>query len=339
MRRIESIELFIKTSDEIIARSAARESQRKVLVCTGGGCIASGSLDILKAFRESLGHAKSDVQVVGTGCMGPCSKGPLICILPEKIIYEHVSVQDVQRIVDSHLGAGKQVEDLLLTDDHPHKVVGKAEGSSFLGPQEKIVLRNCGTIDPLDIESYIAVRGYRGLAKALGNMSADQIIAEMKESNLKGRGGAGFPTWMKWQLTRESKGTEKYVLCNADEGDPGAFMDRSVLEGDPHSIVEGMVIAAYTVGATQGYVYVRAEYPLAVARLRQAIEQARAYGLLGTDILGTGFSFDLDIRMGSGAFVCGEETALINSIEGKRGEPRPRPPFPAQKGLWDSPTL
>lgn len=339
MRRIESIELFIKTSDEIIARSAARESQRKVLVCTGGGCIASGSLDILKAFRESLGHAKSDVQVVGTACMGPCSKGPLVCILPEKIIYEHVSVQDVQRIVDSHLGAGKQVEDLLLTDDHPHKVVGKAEGSSFLGPQEKIVLRNCGTIDPLDIESYIAVRGYRGLAKALGNMSADQIIAEMKESNLKGRGGAGFPTWMKWQLTRESKGTEKYVLCNADEGDPGAFMDRSVLEGDPHSIVEGMAIAAYTVGATQGYVYVRAEYPLAVARLRQAIEQARAYGLLGTDILGTGFSFDLDIRMGSGAFVCGEETALINSIEGKRGEPRPRPPFPAQKGLWDSPTL
>ena len=263
----------------------------------------------------------------------------MVRILPDQIVYEHVALEDVPRIVTEHLIGGAPVQDLMLTDEHPKKVVHKERDSAFLGPQHKVVLRNCGLIDPLDIDSYLARRGYRGLVRALAELSPGKIIEEMKESGLKGRGGAGFPTWLKWRITAESPGTEKYVLCNADEGDPGAFMDRSVLEGDPHSIIEGMAIAAYTVGASQGYVYVRAEYPLAVSRLHQAIDQARSAGLLGEHILGSDFSFDLDIRMGSGAFVCGEETALIPSIEGKRGEPRPRPPFPAQHGLWDCPTL
>lgn len=335
----KTVDTFIKTSDGIIRKAEQDKTRTRVLVCTGGGCIASGSLEIVKAFQSSIKEAGLDVEVIGTGCMGPCSKGPVVRILPEQIIYEQVGTQEVTRIVAEHLVEGKPVEDLMLTDDHPRKVIKREQDSAFLGPQRKIVLRNCGLIDPLDINSYLGRRGYRGLSKALAHLDAATIIEEMKEAGLKGRGGAGFPTWLKWHIAAESPGKEKYVLCNADEGDPGAFMDRSVLEGDPHSIIEGMAIAAYAIGATQGYVYVRAEYPLAVARLKQAIDQARSYGLLGEHILGTKFSFDLDIRMGSGAFVCGEETALIHSIEGKRGEPRPRPPFPAQHGLWDCPTL
>lgn len=334
-----TVQEFIRTSDALIRKDRQEQKRTKVLVCTGGGCIASGSLDIVRAFKEAIKEASLDVEVIGTGCMGPCSKGPVVRILPQQIVYEHVGTEDVKKIVAQHLAAGEAVEELMLTDEHPRKVIRDEKDSAFLGPQHKIVLRNCGLIDPLEIDSYIARRGYRGLMRAIGELTPEKIIGELKESGLKGRGGAGFPTWLKWRVTAESPGTEKYVLCNADEGDPGAFMDRSVLEGDPHSIIEGMAIAAYTVGASQGYVYVRAEYPLAVARLQHAIGQARSHGLLGPHVLGTDFSFDLDIRMGSGAFVCGEETALIHSIEGKRGEPRPRPPFPAQHGLWDCPTL
>jgi len=339
MANVNKIQTFIKKSEAIIKRSQADAEKTKVLVCTGGGCIASGSLEIFKAFEEAVAASEQPIEVIGTGCMGPCSKGPVVRILPENIIYEHISAEDVPRIVEEHLMNGKPVEELLLTDDHPHKIIRVESESAFLGPQRKIVLRNCGLINPLEIESYISRRGYRGLTKVLQGMSTKEIIQELKVAGLKGRGGAGFPTWLKWRFTAESAGKEKYVLCNADEGDPGAFMDRSVLEGDPHCIIEGMTIAAYTIGATQGFVYVRAEYPLAVARLQRAIEQAQEYNLLGDHILGTDFSFHLEIRMGSGAFVCGEETALINSIEGKRGEPHPRPPFPAQKGLWDFPTL
>jgi NADH-quinone oxidoreductase subunit F len=259
--------------------------------------------------------------------------------MPERVVYQNISPKQAAVITAEHLKDGKPVEEYLLTDDHPIRTVHHEKQSSFISPQEKIVLRNCGIINPLDITDYIGRRGYQALAKVLAQYDSEKIIQELNISGLKGRGGAGFPTWLKWKFTHESAGSEKYVLCNADEGDPGAFMDRSVLEGDPHSIIEGMSIAAFTIGASQGYVYVRAEYPLAVARLQRAIEDARSYGLLGKNILSTDFSFDLDIRMGSGAFVCGEETALMNSIEGKRGEPRPRPPFPAQQGLWNKPTL
>ncbi len=334
-----SLDKFKEKANQIIEKTLAEKSQTAILICTGGGCIASGSLEIKGAFEEAIKANKLKVEVVPTGCMGPCSKGPIIKIVPDNIIYENLSLDDVAKVVQGHLIEGKVIEELLFSDDHDQKKILKEEDSAFLGPQRKIVLRNCGTINPLEIDSAIAHRGYQGLIKVLESYPSKKVIEEIKESGLKGRGGAGFPAWLKWHLTCESKGEQKYVLCNADEGDPGAFMDRSLLEGDPHSLIEGMAIAAYTVGADQGYVYVRAEYPLAVARLERAIQQAKEYNLLGDNILGTDFSFDLDIRMGSGAFVCGEETALINSIEGKRGEPHPRPPFPAQKGLWGMPTL
>ena len=334
-----SLNNFKQKAAKIIEKTLQEREQTALLICTGGGCIASGSLEIKGAFEEAIKAHNLQVNVIPTGCMGPCSKGPIIKIVPDNIIYENLSINDVAKVVQDHLIGGKVVEELLFSDDHDQKKVLKEEDSAFLGPQRKIVLRNCGTVNPLEIDSSIGRRGYQGLIKVLESYSPNEVIDAVKASGLKGRGGAGFPTWLKWHLTREAKGEEKYLLCNADEGDPGAFMDRSILEGDPHSLIEGMAIAAYTVGATQGYVYVRAEYPLAVARLERAIQQARECNLLGDKILGTPFSFDLDIRMGSGAFVCGEETALINSIEGKRGEPHPRPPFPAQKGLWGKPTL
>jgi NADH-quinone oxidoreductase subunit F len=339
MKKLTSITAFLKESESAISRAQQASDQQAICVCTGGGCIASGSLDLLQACKDAVQEAGLSIPVIGTGCMGPCSRGPVLRILPDQIIYQQVRVDQVKQIVEEHIIGGKPVTSLLYTNIHPETPIYKDSDSEFLSPQRKIVLRNCGRIDPLEISSYIGERGYRGLATVLQGMQAKEIIETLKDSGLKGRGGAGFPTWMKWQFTYDSPGEQKYVLCNADEGDPGAFMDRSVLEGDPHSIIEGMAIAARTVGASQGYVYVRAEYPLAVARLTRAIEQARKTGLLGNHILGTDFSFDLDIRMGSGAFVCGEETALINSIEGKRGEPRPRPPFPAQRGLFNCPTL
>jgi NADH-quinone oxidoreductase subunit F len=339
MRTNEQIKAFRREAQQIIDAAAEKKEQRSVLICTGGGCIASGSLEVEKAFRTEIAKAELDIPVIATGCMGPCSKGPVVKILPEKMIYEHVSPNQVERIVHEHLMHNRRVEDFLLKDDHPVRTVAHEKESAFLSPQEKIVLRNCGRIDPLVIDDYISRRGYLAFVNILASFEPNQVIETLKESGLKGRGGAGFPTWLKWKFASESSGDQKYVLCNADEGDPGAFMDRSVLEGDPHSVIEGMAIAAFTIGANQGYVYARAEYPLAVARLQKAIEAARERGLLGENLFNTGFTFDLSIRMGSGAFVCGEETALINSIEGKRGEPRPRPPFPAQKGLWEAPTL
>ncbi|HQP35770.1 MAG TPA: NADH-quinone oxidoreductase subunit NuoF [Polyangiaceae bacterium] len=312
----------------------------QVLICTGGGCIASGALQVSAAVRESLRKRglSDEVQVIETGCLGPCSVGPVAVVYPDEVFYEGVKPEDADFVVEEHLLKGRPVERLVrkaAKTNAPERALGDV---SFFKKQIKVALRNCGIVDPLKIEEYIARDGYEALSKVLTTMTPDQVIEEAKKSGLRGRGGAGFSTGMKWALTRKSPGDVKFILCNADEGDPGAFMDRSVLEGDPHTIIEGMAIGGYAIGASQGYVYVRAEYPLAVERLGKALEQAREYGLLGKNILGSGFDFDLEIRMGAGAFVCGEETALMTSIEGKRGEPRPRPPFPAVKGLWGKPS-
>ncbi|MBN2302669.1 MAG: NADH-quinone oxidoreductase subunit NuoF [Lentisphaerae bacterium] len=317
------------------------DTHREVLVCTGGGCVASGSLEVKAMLEKEIQRQRitNRATVRSTGCMGPCAVGPVVVILPEGTFYERVKAKDAAEIVREHLKNGRKVA-RLMHRDHKRAEVGSTQADmSFFRKQTKIVLRNCGVINPLSIDEYIGCRGYTALAKVLTEMSPEKVIETVKESGLRGRGGAGFPTWLKWSLTRKAAGSEKYVLCNADEGDPGAFMDRSVLEGDPHSVIEAMAIAAYAIGATQGFVYVRAEYPLAVERLGLAIEKAREMGLLGKNILGTDFTFDLEIRMGSGAFVCGEETALMRSIEGQRGEPRPRPPFPANQGLWNKPSL
>lgn len=311
-----------------------------ILVCAGAGCVSCGCqevADALKAKVEQLG-LKDEVQVVLTGCMGSCNVGPVAAVVPEGVFYERLTPEGAARVAEEHLMKGRVVEDFLHKADGD-EVYRKMEDQPFFKLQKKIVLRNCGVIDPGNIEEYIARDGYAALAKALGEMSPQQVIDEIKKSGLRGRGGGGFPTGTKWQFTHDAKGDQKFVLCNADEGDPGAFMDRSVLEGDPHSLIEAMTIAGYAIGSHQGYVYVRAEYPLAIERLTRAIQQAREWGFLNHDILGTGFGFDLDIRIGAGAFVCGEETALMASIEGRRGEPRPRPPFPAISGLWESPTL
>lgn len=312
----------------------------KILLCLGGGCIASGSLKIKAALEEELKSKGLDKKysVVGVGCMGPCAASPVMVIAKDKTLYLGVKPEDIKEIVSSHLEKGKIVERLAWQDDAKHKPIPAQMDIDFFKRQIKMVLRHCGLIDPTKIEDYIGHDGYLALAKVITKMSPDQVLEEMKKSGLRGRGGAGFPTYLKWTFTRNNPSDIKYILCNADEGDPGAFMDRSILEGDPHNVIEGMAIGAFAIGASQGYVYVRAEYPLAVERLSHAISQAREAGLLGKNILGTNFSFDLDIKMGSGAFVCGEETALINSIEGKRGEPRPRPPFPAEKGLWGKPS-
>jgi NADH-quinone oxidoreductase subunit F len=280
-----------------------------------------------------------EIKVVQTGCVGSCDLGPVAIVYPEGIFYQKLKTEDVPEIVQNHLLKGRPVERLLYRRPSTGELLPTLEQIDFFSKQEKIVLRNCGVIDPANIEEYIARDGYQALAKALTEMTPEQVIEEVKASGLRGRGGAGFPTGMKWEFVRKAAGSPKYVVCNADEGDPGAFMDRSVLEGDPHSVIEAMTVAGYAIGSDQGYVYVRAEYPLAVERLAYAIKQARQQGLLGKNIFGTGFDFDLDIRMGAGAFVCGEETALMASLEGRRGEPRPRPPFPAQQGLWDKPTL
>ncbi len=329
-------------------RSALREADpaaavtgKRVLVCFGGSCLASGAREVRDALQDALQAEglQKQIPLVETGCMGPCVIGPVVLIDGDQIFYQGVKAQDAADIVRRHLIEGKPVERLLVRDAAGRRTFPRRSEMEFFRRQTPIVLRNCGWINPERIEEYVARDGYAALARVLGTMKPEAVIEEIKTSGLRGRGGAGFPTWMKWNFTRHAVGEWKYVLCNADEGDPGAYMDRSVLEGDPHSVIEGMIIAAYAVGAQQGYVYVRAEYPLAVERLGKAIDQARHWGLLGPNILGTGFSFDLEIRMGSGAFVCGEETALIASIEGKRGEPRPRPPFPAQKGLWDKPTV
>ena len=312
-----------------------------VLVCSGAGCVSSGCRAVAEALRTELQrrHLEEEIQIVQTGCVGSCDLGPVLITYPEGVFYQRVKAEDVAAIVEEHLLKGRIVERLLYRRPTTGELLPTLDQIDFFSRQQKIVLRNCGVVDPARIEEYIARDGYQALAKVVTSMTPEQVIEEVKTSGLRGRGGAGFPTGVKWQFVRQATGSPKYVVCNADEGDPGAFMDRSVLEGDPHSVIEAMAIAAYAVGANQGYVYVRAEYPLAVERLSHAIRQAREQGLLGRDIFGSGFDFDLDIRMGAGAFVCGEETALMASLEGRRGEPRPRPPFPAQQGLWRCPTL
>ena len=312
-----------------------------ILVCTGAGCVASGALEIKSALEESLRQhgLAEEVRVIGTGCLGPCAVGPVAVVHPDGVFYQGIKPEDAGVIVSEHLLKGRVVERLVHKDAVKGRSVPALQDIGFFRKQVKIILRNCGVIDPLKIEEYVANDGYQALSKALTAMKPEEVIDLVKRSGLRGRGGAGFPTGLKWELTRKSAGATKFVLCNGDEGDPGAFMDRSILEGDPHSVIEGMAIAGYAIGSSQGYAYIRAEYPLAVERFGKALVQAREYGLLGKNILGTGFDFDVEIRMGSGAFVCGEETALMTSIEGKRGEPRPRPPFPAVKGLWGKPSL
>jgi NADP-reducing hydrogenase subunit HndC len=311
-----------------------------VLVCGGTACQSSKSEEIYKNFISELEAAgiKEDVQVVKTGCFGFCEKGPIVKVLPDESFYVEVKPTDAKEIVAEHLVKGRQVKRLLYQGEETKKHA-KVEDIAFYQKQFRIVLRNCGVINPEDIYEYIARDGYAALEKVLFEMTPDQVIQELKVSGLRGRGGAGFPTWLKWNFTKEVNDSPKYIVCNADEGDPGAYMDRSTLEGDPHSILEAMAIAGKTVGANKGYIYIRAEYPLAIHRLEVAIKQARELGLLGKDILGSGFDFDIEIRLGAGAFVCGEETALLASIEGERGMPKPRPPFPAVKGLWKKPTV
>ena len=312
-----------------------------VLVCSGAACVSSGCRDLRDAFVvKIIEHGLQDeVKVIETGCVGSCDLGPLALVYPEGTLYQKLKPADAEEIVAEHLLKGRVVERLLYKEPITAKAIPSLTEIDFFKHQEKIVLRNCGAINPLNIEEYIARDGYLALGKVLTSMTQDEVVEEIIKSGLRGRGGGGFPTGLKWKFTKAANGQTKYVVCNADEGDPGAFMDRSVLEGDPHSVIEAMTIAGYTIGAHQGYVYVRAEYPLAIERLSWAIGQAREYKFLGKNIFEKGFDFDLDIRIGAGAFVCGEETALMFSIEGKRGEPRPRPPFPAVKGLFDCPTL
>ena len=311
-----------------------------VLICGGTGCKSAGSKEVQLAFSRAI-EAKGlsdEVMVVETGCHGFCEHGPLVIVYPEGTFYCQVKAEDVEEIVESHLFKGRIVERLLYHEPLTHESIPNYSEINFYKKQHRLVLENCGAINPEQIEEYIAVGGYEALAKAVTTMSPEDVIEEIKKSGLRGRGGGGFPTGMKWQFAKASVSDKKYVICNADEGDPGAFMDRSVLEGDPHKILEGMAVCGYAIGADEGYIYVRAEYPLAIKRLRIALEQAEAMGLLGENIFGSGFSFKLHIKEGAGAFVCGEETALMASIEGKRGMPRPRPPFPAVAGLWGKPT-
>lgn len=316
-------------------------SNQQILVCVGGGCLASGALEICAALHEAIeaNDLSHKTEVIETGCMGPCAAGPVAKVMPDNIFYQGITAEDARMIVEQHIKNGQVVSHLLHKDAESGKPVADIDEIGYFQKQNKIVLRNCGNIDPLQITEYIATKGYQALAKAVSGMSQDDVVDSILGSGLRGRGGGGFPTGLKWKFTREAEADSKSVVCNADEGDPGAFMDRSVLEGDPHSVIEGMAIAGYAIGANRGYVYCRAEYPVAIERLQKAIDQARELGLLGENILGSEFCFDLEIRMGSGAFVCGEETALMTSIEGNRGEPRPRPPFPAVKGLWGKPTL
>ncbi|MBR5472460.1 MAG: NADH-quinone oxidoreductase subunit NuoF [Clostridia bacterium] len=316
-----------------------------VLICGGTGCTSSGSKTIQDAFEKNIADAglTEEVKLVQTGCFGLCALGPVVIVYPDGTFYSRVTTDDVKEIVEEHLLKGRPVERLIYSDTGTDETVDATSVSlndtAFYKSQNRVVLRNCGVIDPDNIEEYIAMDGYAALGKVLTEMKPEDVIQTVMDSGLRGRGGGGFPTGLKWKFCAPNKADQKYVVCNADEGDPGAFMDRSVLEGDPHCIIEAMTIAGYAVGATKGYVYVRAEYPIAVARLQHAIDQANEYGLLGKDIFGSGFDFDLQIRLGAGAFVCGEETALMTSIEGNRGEPRPRPPFPAVKGLYNSPTV
>ena len=313
--------------------------EKHILVCHGTGCTSSKSPKIIENFRKILEEKKiENVRVIQTGCFGLCAKGPIVIIRPEDTFYAMVTPEDCEEIIEKHIVNGELVE-RLLCKDVDNTMVKKLDELTFYKKQERIALKNCGVIDPENIDEYIAFDGYKALEKVLKEMSQDDVINEITESGLRGRGGAGFPTGKKWMFTKMAEGDQKYVVCNADEGDPGAFMDRSILEGDPHCVIEAMMIAGYAIGANKGYIYVRAEYPIAVKRFQIAIDQAKEYGILGKNIWNTGFDFDLEIRLGAGAFVCGEETALLESIEGRRGQPRLKPPFPANAGLWQKPTL
>ena len=311
-----------------------------ILVCGGTACESSRSDQIYQNLIEECKAqgVADEVQVVKTGCFGFCEQGPIVKILPEDSFYVKVTPEDAKELISEHVVKGREVTRLLYDKESSRKHA-KVEDIKFYQKQFRIVLRNCGFIDPENIDEYIAREGYQGLEKALFEMTGEEIIEELKTAGLRGRGGAGFPTWMKWNFSRQVQNDTKYVVCNADEGDPGAYMDRSTCEGDPHSVLEAMTICGKTIGANQGFIYIRAEYPLAIHRLEIAMKLAREYGLLGKNILGSGFDFDIEIRLGAGAFVCGEETALLQSIEGKRGMPQPRPPFPAVKGLWGKPTV
>ena len=311
-----------------------------VLVCGGTGCTSSHSAEIIEALETEI-KAKgleNEVKVIKTGCFGLCALGPIMIVYPEGCFYSQVKVEDVPEIVEEHLLKGRMVKRLLYDETVKTQEIKPLSETNFYKKQKRTVLRNCGVIDPENIDEYIAMDGYQALAKCLTELKPEDVIQIVKDSGLRGRGGGGFPTGLKWSFTAKNAADQKYVVCNADEGDPGAFMDRSVLEGDPHCIVEAMTICGYATGATEGYIYVRAEYPIAVERLEKAIKAAKEYGLLGKNIFNSGFDFDLHIRLGAGAFVCGEETALMTSIEGNRGEPRPRPPYPAVKGLFAKPT-
>ena len=347
MKTLEELNVVRESMEgEVALRThgnASSKYERHVLVCGGTGCTSSGSPKIIAKLKEELAaNGLSDkVQIVKTGCFGLCERGPIMIVYPEGSFYSRVNVDEIPRIVKEHLVDGNPVKEFLYEETVVGDEIKALDDTAFYKKQHRVALRNCGVIDPENINEYIGRDGYRALGKVLTEMKPEDVIQTVLDSGLRGRGGGGFPTGMKWKLARNivPDADIKYVCCNADEGDPGAFMDRSVLEGDPHVVLEAMTIAGYAIGATHGYIYVRAEYPIAVERLNIAIKQAREAGMLGEDIFGTGFSFDIDLRLGAGAFVCGEETALMTSIEGNRGEPRPRPPFPAEKGLFQKPTV
>lgn len=311
-----------------------------VLICTGTGCVSSGAKNIKVKLEDELARfsLNKEIKIIETGCHGFCEKGPIMIVYPEGVFYCQLEEEDVVTIVEEHLLKGRIVEGLLYKEPLTEESIPAYQDIDFYKKQERIVLENCGKVNPESIGEYIGLGGYEAVGKALTTMTPLEVIETVKQSGLRGRGGGGFLTGLKWQFTHTAKGDKKYVICNADEGDPGAFMDRSILEGDPHRVIEGMIIAAYAIGADEGYVYVRAEYPLAISRLEKAIEDAEELELLGQDLFGSGFNFKLNIKKGAGAFVCGEETALMASIEGKRGMPRPRPPYPSVKGLWGKPT-
>ena len=342
MKTLEEIKLIREEKRkelDLRINTEADTREKHILVCHGTGCTSSKSPKIIENFRKLIEEKNiENVRVIQTGCFGLCAKGPIVIIRPEDVFYAMVTPDDCEEIIEKHIQNGELVE-RLLCKDIDNSVVKKLDELTFYKKQKRIALQNCGVIDPENIDEYIAFDGYKALEKVLFEMSQDDVINEITNSGLRGRGGAGFPTGKKWLFTKMAEGEQKYVACNADEGDPGAFMDRSILEGDPHNIVEAMMIAGYAIGADKGYIYVRAEYPIAVKRFQTAIDQAREYGILGQNIWGTGFNFDLEIRLGAGAFVCGEETALLESIEGRRGQPRLKPPFPANAGLFQKPTL
>ena len=342
---MKTLEELHKISEEkrkeldLRVNTKADTREKHILVCQGTGCTSSKSPEILENFRKILKEKNiENVRVIKTGCFGLCAKGPIVIIRPEDTFYANVKPEDCEEIIETHIVKGELVQ-RLLCKDIDGKVVNSLDELNFYKKQKRIALKNCGMINPEDIDEYLAFDGYKALEKVLTSMKPEEVIDVVTKSGLRGRGGAGFPTGKKWELTKANEADQKYVVCNADEGDPGAFMDRSILEGDPHSVLEAMEIAGYTIGANKGFIYVRAEYPIAVKRLEIAINQAREYGILGKNIFGTGFDFDIEIRLGAGAFVCGEETALLESIEGKRGQPRVKPPYPAQSGLWGKPTL